>query len=154
MAYQSHHCSAILLCSACISVFLLASSCAFCSSTLSLHAHLNILFYTHESQLKTLLFSVLRIFIMPSPLPDHAHNSSSSLAVTVFDTFPLSIVSMMSLHSTELSRDSSAPLAITLKLFEFSWQIPQSVHHQWHYPEILCFSASAPFLFSVTVTFI
>jgi hypothetical protein len=53
MAYQSHHYSSILLCSTCISVFLLASSCALCSSTLSLHVHLNILFYAHESQLKT-----------------------------------------------------------------------------------------------------
>jgi hypothetical protein len=44
MAYQSHHCSATLLCSACISVFLLASSCTFCSSALSLLAHLRFFF--------------------------------------------------------------------------------------------------------------
>jgi hypothetical protein len=129
MAYQSHHCSSILLCSACISVFLLASSCTFCSSALSLHAHLNILFYAHESQLKMpLLFSVLCIFIMPSPLPDHARNSSSSLAVTVFDTFPsVNCLYDESSFHWKLSRDSSAPLAITLKLFEFSGRYHQSI---------------------------
>jgi hypothetical protein len=122
MAYQSHHCSDILLCSACIKVFLLASSCIFCSSALSLHAHLNLLFYAYESQLNTtLFFYVLRIFIMPSPLPDHARNSSSSLEVTVFDTFPfVNCLYDESSFLLKLSRDSSAPLAITLKLFEFS----------------------------------
>jgi hypothetical protein len=90
--------------------------------SLSLHAHLSILFYAHESQLKnTLLFSVLHIFIMPSPLLDHAHNSSSSLEVIVFDTFPsVNCLYDESSFHWQLSRDSSAPLAITLKLFEFS----------------------------------
>ena len=44
MAYQSHHYSATLLCSTCISVFLLTSSWALWSSTLSLHVHLSFLF--------------------------------------------------------------------------------------------------------------
>jgi hypothetical protein len=129
MDYQSHHCSAILLCSVYISVFLLASSCAFCSSSLSLHAHLKIIFYAHESQLKMpLLISVLRIFIIPSPLPDHACNSSSSLVVTVFDNFPsVNCLYDESSFHWKLSRDSSAPLDITLKLFEFFGRYHHSI---------------------------
>ena len=47
MAYQSHHRSATLLCSTCISVFLLACSYAFYSSALSLLAHLGFFFLSH-----------------------------------------------------------------------------------------------------------
>jgi hypothetical protein len=129
MAYEYHHCSSILLFSTYISVFLLTSSCTFYSSTLSLHAHLNILFYAHESQLKTpLLLSILCIFTMPSPLPDHAHNSLSSLEVTVFDTFPsVNCLYDESSFHWKLSRDSSAPLVITPKLFKFSGRYHQSI---------------------------
>jgi hypothetical protein len=191
MAYQSHHYSATLLCSACISVFLLASSCAFCSSALSLHVHLRFIFLSqicifvlsHSSTFYALctmsilcatppLCSFAHQFIPPLPtslsqLPRSPIFSSlfclifsrqvlcqiivttlhilwqlstvcsssvvvilrflASLAVTVFNTFP----SVNCLYDDpsflwKLSRDSSSPLAITLKLFEFSGRYNQS----------------------------
>jgi hypothetical protein len=79
---------------------------------------------------------------MPSPLPDHTPNYSFSLAIMMSFffisgcypeilwllwklqssmLFHLSIVSMMSLHSTGSYLETlQAPLAIILKLFEFS----------------------------------
>jgi hypothetical protein len=111
MAYQSHHCSSTLPCSACISVFLLAfffelSILLLC---LCMHTQLPLLslryrflfsalclfcafwllpttcYFPCEITLNrsNLHFFVLRIFIMPIPLLDHTANSLSPLVVTL-----------------------------------------------------------------------
>jgi hypothetical protein len=150
IAYQSHHCSAALLCSACISVFLLGFFFEIYVLLLCLCMHLSFLLPLSDMHLcsmryassvhfgccpqhafspceitlnrSNLLFFVLRIFIMPSPLPDNTPNSSSPLAITLSlffihgryaktlwllwklqssTLFHLSIVSILSLHSTD-----------------------------------------------------
>jgi hypothetical protein len=154
MAYQSHHCSATLLYSACISVslslrlsrFLFFCSVSACAPRLPLPLFLsqiyifvlctmpllcisaiahNILFprvKLFSTEATSSFFFVLCIFIMPSPLPDNTPNSSSPLAITLSlffihghyaktlwllwqlqssTLFHLSIVSILSLHSTD-----------------------------------------------------
>jgi hypothetical protein len=85
---------------------------------------------------------------MPSPLPDHTLNSSSSLAIMLSlffisgryveilwllwqlqssTLFHLSIVSMMSLHSTGSYLETLHLLWHHLKLFEFSGRCNHSV---------------------------
>jgi hypothetical protein len=75
-----------------------------------------------------------------------------SVAVTDFDTFPsVNCLYDESSFHWQLPRDSSAPLAITLKLFEFSGGYTQCVHHQWALYRFLSFSAQSKlFVFSVS----
>jgi hypothetical protein len=64
------------------------------------------------------LFFVLRIFIMPSPLPNHAHNSSSSLAII------LSLVP----RQWSLSRDYLASLAVWPFVFSVTVELLSQLH--------------------------
>jgi hypothetical protein len=108
------------------------------ASPLHFHTCARLTFDAHESSLKKHTYSLFCVyFIMPSPLPYHPCNSSSSLAVILSffgfcDSYSLRhfpsvnfLYDDSSFH-WQLSRDSSAPLAIILKLFEFSGRYNQS----------------------------
>jgi hypothetical protein len=147
MAYQSHHCSATLLCSACISVLLLlASSCAhlfifssrfytlcclfilfhcvsdlpFRSSTASLPTHIH-----HPKKMHTIFF-VLHVFHTPSHLPDHHSNSLSSLAVIRIGSS--SVVIILRFFGFSGSHNSSSSLAVTVSHFWRLWLLSPFLH--------------------------
>jgi hypothetical protein len=120
MAYQSHHCSATLICSACISVFLHASLALFVLLPFMLYApcpfyalclfcafHLlhTTCFYSHESHSTTTTISSCSAHIY--------HAKSSARAYTqlfvLSGDHPESV-----LHQWSLSLDSSASLAVTV----------------------------------------
>jgi hypothetical protein len=144
MDYQSHHCSAILLCSTCISVFLLESSCTFCSSALSLHAHLCLfvhLFFYISCSFFSLhsMCCASYILLWSSALPP------STLCKTIRKKAPL-----FSLFYMFLSRQVLCEIIhSTLHLL---WCYIEYVPHQWLILRLFSFSSSATLhLISVTI---
>jgi hypothetical protein len=134
MAYQSHHCSATLLCSACISVFLLTLLCSFCSSTFYALCTMSILCAMPLHALHCTTVLPFRLFTASHPTHNIANKKKLS---SLLCSACLSHASPLHDHH----RNSSSSLAVMLNVFIISG----------HYPEILWLLwQSQLFVFSVS----